>query len=297
MRIGVVQVIDGGVDRGVEFVQSTAVAAEELGYSTFWLADHLVFFDDFDSRYPYSTDGSINFRPDQGIIEPLLGLCAAALATTTIRLGTAVEIAGLRHPIERAKQVATLDVLSGGRFTYGVGLGWLREEYEALGIDFSTRGRRTDEMLAACRALWAEERPCFAGDFFRFEGVIFNPKPVQQPSPPVLVGGVSRAALRRAARNDGWFGWNLTLDELDTCLVHLDEELDALGRDRTGFHLILGGQIHTNDGLQDYLAGVAARGIEEFAMGIPLTPRRFREQLEHHAALAPTCVRRWPWIS
>ncbi len=287
MRIGVVQVIDGEPGRGLDFILTTARAAEEMGYSTFWLADHLVFFDHIKSDYPYSGDRTISLRADQGIVEPLLGLCAAATATTHIRLGTAVEIAALRHPLERAKQVATLDVLSGGRFTYGIGVGWMREEFEALGIDFGTRGRRADEMIAACKALWTQERPSFAGDFFSFDNVIANPKPAQRPYPPVLAGGVSPAAIRRAARNDGWFGWNLTLEELDACLAMLDEELAKADRSRDGFHLYLGSQINTDVGLGSYLAAVADRGIEEFALGLPLTPRRFRQQLEHHRALAP----------
>lgn len=289
MRVGVVQVIDGAEGRGLEFIRATATSCEELGYSTFWLADHLVFFDQVESRYPYNEDGTVNFRPGQGIVEPLQGLLVAGLATTTIRLGTAVEIVALRHPVERAKQVATLDVLTGGRFTWGVGVGWMKEEFEALGIEFGSRGRRGDEVLAACRALWTQERSSFRGEFFSFHGVIANPKPAQQPNPPILAGGTSRAALRRAARNDGWFGWNVTIEQLDASLQYLDEELAQQGRTREGFHLYLGSQIsgEADESLCDYLAEVAGRGIEEFAFGLPLTPRRFRQQLEQFADLVP----------
>jgi probable F420-dependent oxidoreductase len=288
VRAGVVQVIDGGEGRGLEFIRATATSCEELGYSTFWLADHLVFFDEVESTYPYNEDGTVKFRPGQGIVEPLQGLLAAGLATTTIRLGTAVEVVALRHPIERAKQVATLDVLTCGRFIWGVGVGWMREEFEALGIDFGSRGRRGDEVLAACRALWTQERSSFRGEFFAFDGVIANPKPRQRPNPPILAGGTSRAALRRAARNDGWLGWNVTIDELDSSLAFLDEELERLGRTRDGFHLYLGSQVNNepDDTLRQYLADVAGRGVEEYAFGLPLTPRRFRHQLEQFSDLS-----------
>lgn len=285
VRVGVVQVVDGAVGRGVEFIQATATTCEEFGYSTFWLADHLVFFDEVESKYPYNEDGTIEIRPGQGIVEPLQGLLVAGLATSTIRLGTAVEIVALRNPLERAKQVATLDVLTGGRFTWGVGVGWMKEEFDAVGVDFATRGRRADDVLAACRALWTQEHASHTGEFFSFRNVIANPKPAQRPNPPILAGGTSRPALRRAARNEGWFGWNTTVAELDVALAYLDEELEKLGRDRAGFRLYLGSQVNVepDDSLRQYLAEVAARGIEEYAIGLPLTPRRFRHQLEQFA--------------
>src|SRR5690606_37457413 len=138
-------------------------------------------------------------NPATPLLDPLLVLMQVAARTTRIRLGTNVYILPLRHPIAVARMVTTLDVLSGGRVSFGVGLGWLAEEFAAVGIDFATRAGRTREAVQALRALWTEEAPSFAGRYVRFDPVRFEPKPVQRPHPPILFGGESEAALRRAA--------------------------------------------------------------------------------------------------
>ena len=283
MRIGVAQWVDGSPARGLEFVQELAVALEDLGYASYWAADHVVLMDHFTSRYPYAHDGAFPFQPDQAFLEPLHVMGAAAAATTRLRVGTGVDILPLRNPVVRAKDIATLDVLSHGRVDYGIGIGWLREEFEALGMPFERRGPRCDEMLAVMKALWTMDRPAFSGEFYRFPEVTFWPKPSQEPHPPILVGGNSRAAMRRAARlGDGWYALGLDGDQLAEHLVALDAELAAVGRGRDeGFavHVASGG-LSDPQAIVEYVRDIAPHGPDEVIIGPPLSRRRFREQLE-----------------
>lgn len=190
-----------------EAMRDVAVAAEELGYESVWIPEHLVFPADLAA----SPDGSGHrVRPDVPTLDVLVFLATLATATTTIRLGTWVYNLALRHPIVAARAVQTLDVVSGGRVSFGVGAGWVEGEYAAVGVDFATRGARLDECIDALRELWTEDTPSFGGEHVSFGPVKFEPKPVQAPV-PILVGGESDAALRRAAaRGDGWIGMDHT---------------------------------------------------------------------------------------
>jgi probable F420-dependent oxidoreductase len=277
--------IDGQPGRGIEFIQATAVGMEHRGFASFWCGDHVVFFRHYESRYPSGGLGEAGFRPDQGLFEPMLTLTAAALATTELRVGMGVEVLPERHPVVRARDIATLDQFSNGRFDYGVGVGWAKEEYAALGVPWDDRGKRCDDYLRAMKTLWTEPEATHAGPFVSFEKVVAYPKPVQQPHPPILVGGNSRPALRRAARlGDGWFGWGLTLPELDECLVVLDAELAAAGRDRDALRLYLGlpytGELQT---LADYLSEVERRGFDEAVIGTGLSRSKYERQLDDYA--------------
>ena len=225
MRIGFVHIVDGTPGRGLEFIQDTARAAEELGFSSYWAPDHVVFFDegDFAQVYPHSDDGRPPTREDQGLLEPIMVLQAAAQVTSRIKVGTSVEIITERNPVVRSKHIATIDQFSNGRFLYGVGIGWQREEYDAVGVPWERRGKRADEYIDAMKILWSEHRATFHGEFVSFTNVVAFPKPVQKPNPPVLVGGDTPAAIRRAVRHgDGWYGWKLTLPALDEALATLD---------------------------------------------------------------------------
>jgi probable F420-dependent oxidoreductase len=193
----------------LRFEQMAAVArrAEDLGFESVWLPEHLVLPARFTSRYPYSSDGVPPIRPDAPHLDPLILLTHIAAATSKIRLGTNIYLLPLRHPLATARAVMSLDVVSAGRVTLGVGVGWLAEEFQAAGIDFRTRGARTRECVRALKALWTESEPEFHGRFFDFGPVKFEPKPVQKPHPPIVFGGESEAALRRAADlGDGWYG-------------------------------------------------------------------------------------------
>jgi probable F420-dependent oxidoreductase len=189
--------------------QMTAVAAraEALGFESVWVPEHLVLPARFASRYPYSEDGLPPVEPGAPMLDPLILLTHIAAATSRIRLGTNIFILPLRHPLVTARMAMSLDVLSGGRLCLGIGVGWLEEEFRAVGIDFRTRGARTRECVMALKALWTQDEPEFHGRFFDFGGLKFEPKPVQTPHPPILLGGESEAALRRAAAiGDGWYG-------------------------------------------------------------------------------------------
>jgi probable F420-dependent oxidoreductase len=164
-----------------------------------------------DPRYPYSPDGRIAVPADADWLDPLIALSFAAAATSTIRLATGVLLVPEHNPVTLAKSVASLDRLSHGRLTLGIGVGWSEEEFAALGIPFARRGARTDEYLLAMRALWREDPASFAGEYVNFADIRVNPKPVRDGRIPIIAGGNSDAALRRAAQTaDGWYGFNLT---------------------------------------------------------------------------------------
>lgn len=202
----------GGIAVGValkvryEAMRDVAVAAEELGYESVWIPEHLVLPADLDGSFH-----GVTLRPDIPTLDVLVFLATLAVATERIRLGTWVYNLALRHPIVAARAVQTLDVVSAGRVTLGVGAGWLEAEYAAVGVDFATRGRRLDESIDVLRLLWTEETPSVDGEFTAFGPVRFEPKP-PQGTVPILVGGESDAALRRAAeRGDGWIGMDHTV--------------------------------------------------------------------------------------
>ena len=200
--------IGTGARRAV--IDAVAAAAEAAGFATLWSGEHVVLVDEPVSRYPYSADGRIAVPPTADWIDPMIGLSFAAAATSSIGLATGVLLLPEHNPVLLAKQAATLDVLSGGRLTLGVGIGWSREEFAALGVPFAGRARRTAEYVAALRTLWRDDVASFAGEFVALDAVRVNPKPHGGRPIPVVVGGNSDAALRRAAAwGDGWYGFNL----------------------------------------------------------------------------------------
>ncbi|HSB40493.1 MAG TPA: LLM class F420-dependent oxidoreductase [Methylomirabilota bacterium] len=181
-----------------------ARAAEAAGFESLITVEHVVWPTRYASRYPYAPDGRLPGGPGTALPDPLIWMAHVAAATTRLRLITGVLVVPQRNPLVLAKQVATLDHLSGGRVSLGIGVGWLREEFEALGVPFERRGARTDEHVAAMRALWASDDASFRGAFVRFEGMSSNPKPVHG-AVPILVGGHSEQAARRAGRlGDGF---------------------------------------------------------------------------------------------
>jgi len=189
-----------------ETLRLQAQYAEDLGFDTVWVIDHIVIPRRVRSVYPYAADGVSTFIPDQPLLEPLAALNFLAGCTHRVRLGTSVLIIPYRPPLLTAKQLATLDVLSGGRLILGAGAGWMEEEFQALGLDtFARRGAVTDEYLRLFKALWTEETPVFHGEYVQVADLGFAPKPVQKPHPPIWIGGHTFPALRRAARfGDGW---------------------------------------------------------------------------------------------
>jgi probable F420-dependent oxidoreductase len=171
-----------------DVIRTTTVRAEALGYESIWVSDHVV--------VPHAN--VVNFG--ETIFDPLVTLGVLAGATRRVRLGTTVLIVPYRNAVVTAKMVSSLDALSGGRVVLGVGAGWVAAESAALGVPFAERGAMTDEYLAAMQELWTSPKPAFAGTYTRFDGLLFEPKPVQKPHPPIWVGGHSRAALRRTVQ-------------------------------------------------------------------------------------------------
>jgi probable F420-dependent oxidoreductase len=233
------------------FFLDAAIAADSLGYESVWLPEHLVFTATM-SRSPHPGESHPPVPPDTPIFDAFAYLAFLAGRTERVRLGTHVYNIGLRHPFVAARAVQTLDIVSGGRAEFGVGASWLEEEWIAAELDFASRGRRVDESIEVCRRLWTEPEVSYHGEHFRFDRVVFEPKPVQQPSPPIVVGGESVAALRRAARlGDGWIGMGHTFESATAQIDRLRRELEANGRSLDGiggiggFEVCLGGAVDT----------------------------------------------------
>ncbi len=217
-----------------------AVRAEELGFDYAFLGDHIVIPDSFVSEYPYSATGSFTGAASGEWLEQLTVLTFVAAKTSRIRLAPGVLILPHRNPVVTAKVLATIDVLSKGRLIVGVGVGWLREEFEALGLPpFEERGAVGNEYIRAFKELWTQENPSFQGKYCNFSKIRFEPKPVQKPHPPIWVGGESPPALRRAASlGDAWhpIGSNpkfplMTADELKASVDRLAGYAQKAGRD------------------------------------------------------------------
>jgi probable F420-dependent oxidoreductase len=196
-----------GVFGNRDAILSVARRAEELGYAYAAATDHIVVPSDIETRYPYTESGIFPGSASGEYMEPLSLMAFLAAATSKIRFLTSVMVVPHRPAILTAKILATIDILSGGRMTVGVGAGWMREEFEAIDAPpFDRRGKVTNEYLEAFRELWSKDDPSFDGEFVKFKDIIFLPKPVQRPGPPIWVGGESKPAMRRAAKlGDGWY--------------------------------------------------------------------------------------------
>lgn len=217
-----------------------AQAAESLGYESLWRGDHLLLPERISTSYPYleTTQGQQPFTPAAPVLDTLMMFAFIARATSRIRLAVGVYILPLRDPRVVARAVQTLDILSGGRITLGVGVGWLAEEFDALERDFHARGRATSEAMEVLTRLWTEDVVSFEGEFTSFGPVRFEPKPVQRPHPPMVVGGESRAALERAARHgDGWYGHLATPEEVAPVISRLGELRREYGREERVFEI------------------------------------------------------------
>jgi probable F420-dependent oxidoreductase len=221
--------------------------AERLGYESVWLPEHLVLPVRM-SRSPHPGDEHPPVPPTTPVFDAFAYLGFLAGRTSRLRLGTHVYNLGLRHPFISARAVQTLDVLSGGRLEFGIGASWLEEEWRAVALDFDTRGRRVDEAIDVCKRLWTEPEVAYDGEFFRFDAVAFEPKPLQQPWPPILIGGESGAALRRAARaGDGWIGMGHTFESAAGQIARLRQLRGEYDRDVASFQICLGGPVASAD--------------------------------------------------
>ena len=231
------------------FFVDVAVEADSLGFESVWLPEHLVFPVAM-SRSPYPGEDHPPVPPETPIFDCFAYLAYLAGRTRRVRLGTHVYNLALRHPFVAARAVQTLDVVSGGRAEIGIGAGWLESEWQAAGLDFATRGRRLDEAIAVCQRLWTEPEVEHHGRFFDFDAVMFEPKPVQRPWPPLLIGGESDAALRRAATlADGWIGMQHTPETAAASIKRLREFRRDAGRDEVPLNVTIGAEITRPDDL------------------------------------------------
>jgi probable F420-dependent oxidoreductase len=218
-----------------------AQKAEGLGYESVWIPEHLAVPVHMQTPYPYSADGQFPGGPGAALHDPFVALAFVAACTVRLKLGTGVFVLPLRNPLAVAKAAASVDVLSSGRLLFGVGIGWLEEEFSAVGMPFKDRAARTREWVAMLKVLWTEDTPQFSGQFQSFPPLGFNPKPVQQPHPPMIFGGESRPALRRAAElGDGWYGVHHTPESVKPKLAVLQELTSRAGRDFSRLEISVG---------------------------------------------------------
>jgi probable F420-dependent oxidoreductase len=215
-----------------EIIRATAQNAERAGFATLWVGEHVVLFDRQDSKYPYSADGGFPLAGNADWLDPFITLTYAAAVTSRIRLATGICLLPEHNPLVLAKEIASLDRVSGGRFAFGVGIGWSAEEFAALGIPFERRAQRTREYVAVMRKLWGEQVTSFKGEFVNFDGARSFPKPARGAKLPVIFGGESIPALRRVADlGDGWFGFNCDPADAREGIGKLDSMLRERGRE------------------------------------------------------------------
>ena len=235
--------------------------AESAGFESLWGGEHVVLPTTIDSPYPYTADGKIPAAPDTPIPDPLIWLAFAAAAAPSMRLGTCILIVPQRNPLVLAKELATLDQLCGGKVELGLGVGWMKEEFDALGVPWDRRGARNDEYIAAMRALWAGPHAEFHGEFVDFPPVTCSPRPVHG-SIPILVGGDTDVAIRRAARlADGYFPGEGDPARLAELIARVRQAAEREGRDPASIEIDAMFGAH----MADPLAGVeqlAALGVD-----------------------------------
>ncbi len=248
--------------RATEFAR----AAEVAGFESLWTVEHVVVPADYASPYPYSKDGKMPGRDDSPIPDPLIWLTYIAAATRKIKLATGILILPQRQPVVLAKELATLDALSGGRMMLGVGAGWLREEFDALGVPFDDRGARLDEHVAVLRTLWGQPEASFAGEFTQFERCVMRPQPVNG-SIPIHVGGHSPAAARRAGRlGDGFFPGEGRHEPLREIFELARESARRADRDPNALEFTSGGHGAVGDRALEEVEQLAELGVSRVVL-------------------------------
>jgi len=225
-----------------------AKRADELGFESLLLGDHIVLPTGGSHGYPYTADGSFIRASETPFLEMMTLLGYIAACTGTIKIGTTVIILPYRNPVVMAKMYASLDVLSEGRIICGVGVGWLEKEFETLGVPFAQRGVMSDEFIEIFKVLWTEPDPSYHGRFYQFDGIQFYPKPVQKPHIPIWIGGHTRAALRRTAKyGDRWHTTRQTPEYVAQQIPYLRQRAERAGRDPAGISISLKRTVHVTD--------------------------------------------------
>jgi probable F420-dependent oxidoreductase len=272
---------------------TAATTAEKVGFDSLWFPEHVVLVDSPRSRYPYSPDGAFPVSSGSGMLEPFVAIATAAAVTERIRLGTGICLVPQRPPIYTAKQVADCDVLSGGRVDFGVGIGWLREEFDALGADFDERAHLCREYLAAMTSLWTDDVSQHQGNLLVVPPVRMYPKPIQKPHPPILFGGESRNALRRVADlGQGWFGFGLSPDEASERVHELNGLLSRRGRRPDSIEVSVSPYLKPHRDAAA-LEAYAAAGVDQvILLAFASEPDAIREEIEQIASELVETARR-----
>lgn len=242
--------------------KAIAQAAEAGGFESIWTVEHVVVPSGYESKYPYDPSGKMAGGAEEfDLPDPLIWLTWVAAHTTTIKLATGILIVPQRNPVITAKEVATLDALSGGRVRLGVGAGWLAEEFAALNESFDDRGKRLDEYVAVMRALWEGDKTDFDGQFFNFRRCISRPRPTNG-TVPIIVGGHTKAAARRAGRlGDGFFPGSAGIDEIAELITIVRQTAEEHGRDPDAIELIAGVGARPGPSLDERISRLAEIGV------------------------------------
>ena len=223
MKVGIFG-INTGACANPEVAAKVAIQAESIGFESLWTAEHVVLPDPREAPSPAD--------PETPFLHPSTLLAYIASVTKTIKLGTGITLIAQRNPVVLAKEMGSLDIIASGRLLLGVGAGYLHQEFSALGIDFSSRGARTDEAIEVMRALWTQAKPEYQGQFIRFENIQAQPRPTRPAGPPVIIGGMSPAALRRTVTHgNGWYGFALDVDTTKKVLENLEIAKSRYERD------------------------------------------------------------------
>ena len=263
-----------------------ARAAENLGFESFWCAEHPVMPVKTTSRFPGSEDGVIP-EAYAHFVDPFVALGRASGMTRRIKLATGIVLVPERHPLLLAKEVSTLDLFSSGRFLFGIGAGWLKEETEMLGGDFAHRWTQTRESVLAMKELWTKPEASWQGRYYKFPAVKSNPKPAQKPHPPVLLGGGAKNVLQRVvAWGDGWLPNRITPDELRQARATLDRLAKDAGRDPSKLTISVHGQAPDRDLLKRLVDAGATRVLVR-----PNAVKTDAEMAEQLTRIAETVLR------
>ncbi len=275
-----------------DFIVRYSQLVESLGFESLWTIDHAVMHMEYDSRYPYKTTGRTPLPADSNMPDPLIMMSLIAGVTERIRLGTSMLILPQRNPLILAKEVASLDQYSKGRITLGVGVGWVKEEAEAMSQDFSDRGRRANEWIEILKVLWTEDVSDYEGDYFQFKSVISNPKPAQPGGVPLMIGGHSEAAAQRAGRYGDEFypHWSTrgpNKEELERLMPMVMESAEKAGRPLDAVKLTLTGTSDAKTALEtaEFCAELGADRVVvlppkgDLEAALPEELARFRDQV------------------
>lgn len=223
-----------------EMIGQFARDAENAGLDSLWMGEHVVLFDKTEFPYPGSATGKLPVPEGGGMLDTVGTFGFLAACTKTLRFGTGITLLPQRNPLYTAKEFATLDWLTQGRIDFGIGVGWCKEEVVACGYDFATRGKRCDEMLEMFKQLWTEPVAEFHGEFYDLEPCRMDPKPVQKPHIPIIVGGHSEAGIKRAVKyGSGWYGFQMDLESTAKIAARLQEALGSAGRSLDDFELVI----------------------------------------------------------